>query len=69
MDKSFKEPVRNVDVQTMDPFLLERIAQAIAGLRFGSIEIVIQDGRVVQIERKEKFRLDARKDGPARVTA
>jgi len=53
----------------MDPFLLERIAQAIAGLRFGSVEIVIQDGKVVQIERKEKFRLDARKDGPARVTA
>ena len=69
MDKSFKEPVRNAGVQTIDPILLERIAQAIEGLRFGSVEIVIQDGRVVQIERKEKFRLNTRTDGPARVTA
>jgi len=38
--------------------LLDRISEALSGVRFGSIEIVIQDGRVVQIERKEKFRLD-----------
>jgi hypothetical protein len=69
LDKLFKAPVSKVDVQTIDPFILERIAQAIWGLRFGSVEIVIQDGRVVQIERKEKFRLDARKDAPPRVTA
>ncbi|HEY2487461.1 MAG TPA: YezD family protein [Candidatus Binataceae bacterium] len=69
MDKLSIEPDRKVDVQTIDPFLLERIAQAIGGLRFGSVEIVIQDGRVVQIERKEKFRLDVRKDGQVRVTA
>ena len=69
MDKLFKETVSKLDVPTIDPFLLERIAQAIGGLRFGSVEIVIQDGRVVQIERKEKFRLDPHKDGPARVTA
>ena len=37
---------------------LERIARALKGLRFGSVEIVVQDSRVVQIERKEKFRLD-----------
>jgi len=55
--------------QNINPFLLNRIAQAIGGLRFGSVEIVIQDGRVVQIERKEKFRLDANKDGSARLTA
>jgi hypothetical protein len=69
LDKLIKEPVKKVDLQTIDPFLLESIAQAIRGLRFGSVEIVVQDGRVVQIERKEKFRLDARKDGPARVPA
>jgi len=69
LDKSFIEPARKIDVQTIDPILLERIAQAIGGLRFGSVEIIIQDGRVVQIERKEKFRLDTRKSGPVRVTA
>ena len=38
--------------------ILRRIADAIRGVRFGSVEVVIQDSRVVQIERKEKFRLD-----------
>lgn len=28
------------------------------GLRYGSIEIVIHGGRVVQIERREKLRLE-----------
>jgi len=38
--------------------ILRRIALAISGVRFGSVEVVIQDSRVVQIERKEKFRFD-----------
>jgi hypothetical protein len=38
--------------------ILRRIASAISGVRFGSIEVVIQESRVVQIERKEKFRFD-----------
>jgi hypothetical protein len=38
--------------------ILRRIAHAISGVRFGSVEVVIQDSRVVQIERKEKFRFD-----------
>ena len=33
------------------------IIEALRGIRFGSVEILIQDGRVVQIERKEKVRL------------
>jgi hypothetical protein len=37
---------------------LERIAQALQGIRFGAVEVVIHDGRIVQIERKEKVRLD-----------
>jgi hypothetical protein len=35
----------------------ERIARVIAELRFGTVEITIHDGRVVQIERTEKIRL------------
>jgi hypothetical protein len=34
------------------------IVQGLREIRYGSIEIVIQDGRVVQIERREKVRLD-----------
>jgi hypothetical protein len=38
--------------------IIRRIANAISGVRYGSVEVVIQDSRVVQIERKEKFRFD-----------
>jgi hypothetical protein len=38
--------------------IIRRIAKAISGVRYGSVEVVIQDSRVVQIERKEKFRFD-----------
>jgi hypothetical protein len=34
----------------------QEILRAIQDLRFGSVEIVIHDAKVVQIERKEKFR-------------
>jgi hypothetical protein len=38
--------------------LAERIVQAIRGLRYGSVEIVVHDGRVVQFERRERVRFD-----------
>ena len=37
----------------------ERIACVIGDLRYGTVEITIHDGRVVQIERTEKIRLPA----------
>jgi hypothetical protein len=33
------------------------ISEVLRGLRYGSVEIVVHDAKVVQIERKEKFRL------------
>ena len=35
-----------------------RSSEAVRGLRFGSVEIVVHDGRVVQIETREKVRFD-----------
>lgn len=37
--------------------LLLQIERAISALRYGSVEITVHDGRVVQIERTEKIRL------------
>jgi len=34
------------------------LLEAISGIRYGSVEIVIHDRKIVQIERKEKVRLD-----------
>jgi hypothetical protein len=33
------------------------LRESLRTLRFGSVEIVIHDGRVVQIDRKEKLRV------------
>ena len=38
--------------------VVRKILEVIGTVRYGSVEIVIQDARVVQIERKEKFRFD-----------
>ncbi|HEY2526116.1 MAG TPA: YezD family protein [Candidatus Binataceae bacterium] len=40
--------------------VLEEVERAIRSVAYGSVEVVIQNSRVVQIERKEKFRFDAR---------
>ena len=38
---------------------LERaVLRALRGLRYGSVEVVVHDGRAVQIERREKVRLE-----------
>jgi hypothetical protein len=36
--------------------VLEEIERAIRTVAYGSVEVIIQNSRVVQIERKEKFR-------------
>jgi hypothetical protein len=43
-----------IDIDTLGPTVL----RALRGLRFGSVGIVVHDGRVVQIERRERVRLD-----------
>ncbi len=40
------------------------VLRALRGLRFGSVEIVVHEGRVVQIERRERVRFDAGRRSP-----
>jgi hypothetical protein len=37
---------------------VETLLDAVRQLRFGSVEITVHDGRIVQIERKEKLRFE-----------
>ena len=37
--------------------VIEEISRQLQGLRFGSVEIIVHDGTVTQIERREKVRL------------
>jgi hypothetical protein len=38
--------------------LSEKILSALSDISYGSVEIIIHDSKVVQIERKEKIRFD-----------
>jgi hypothetical protein len=41
---------------------VQQIISALRGLRFGAVNIVVQDGVVIQIDRTEKRRLRRRSD-------
>lgn len=41
-----------------DPRIQQTILQALKDLRFGSVEITVHDSKVVQIERREKVRVE-----------
>lgn len=38
--------------------VVEQVLEAVRQIKFGYVQITIQDGRVVQIDRTEKKRLD-----------
>ena len=40
--------------------IAEHIATILKEIRFGSIEIVVHDGRIVQIDKRERFRVDSK---------
>jgi hypothetical protein len=43
---------------------LEHIREALRGLDFGEVSIVVQDGVVIQIERTQRKRLRKKRGGP-----
>ena len=47
------------DPLPLSPALLQELRQALQSIRYGAIELVIHDGRVVQLELREKVRFDA----------
>ena len=51
-----------------DSVLAQEVLRAIAGIRYGSVEVTIHEGRVVQIECREKIRLggEAYRKNPVR---
>jgi hypothetical protein len=38
--------------------MTQQILRALQDIRYGSVEIIIHDSKVVQIERREKIRID-----------
>ncbi len=56
--KEMTTSLRNLEGQD-EASILREIQVALLGLKFGSVEVTVHNGQVVQIERKEKFRLQA----------
>ncbi|HKT60934.1 MAG TPA: YezD family protein [Gemmatimonadales bacterium] len=46
------------DALPLPQALIRELRQALQSIRYGAIELVIHDGRVVQLERHEKVRFD-----------
>ena len=42
----------------LEPALARELAIALRSIRYGTIEMVIHEGRVVQLERREKVRFE-----------
>jgi len=61
MSNTDQQPIRKSANNTPDleSQFLDAINRARNGLRFGSIEITVHDGKVTQIERKEKIRFQS----------
>ena len=56
MNTPLKQTSRLVDETHRQ--LTQQILRALQEIRYGSVEIVIHDSQVVQIERKEKIRIE-----------
>lgn len=50
--------VKDHSLPSEDPKLAEQILKAVREVRFGAVQITIHEGRVVQIEKTEKFRVE-----------
>lgn len=53
-DAPTEEP-RNLDADELE--VVSKVVSALRRVRFGTVSLVVQDGKVVQIETAEKFRL------------
>ncbi|QGQ98020.1 DUF2292 domain-containing protein [Paenibacillus psychroresistens] len=42
----------------IDELWSKRISQSLNGLEYGAVQIIVHDGRIVQIERTERSRFD-----------
>lgn len=47
----------NADEEAKSQATIKTILQALSGIRYGSLEIIVHDSEIVQIERKEKIRI------------
>jgi len=58
------ETIRSASVEAK-PGWLDLVRDQVTSLRFGTVLITVHDGRVVQVEKNEKLRLDQTTSTPS----
>ncbi len=53
--------VKKISYEESEQRILPIIADLLRNIKYGQIQITIQDGRVVQIDKTEKFRFNVQK--------
>jgi hypothetical protein len=56
-EPSADEQLAQLTLSDEEKVVLARVGEVLRKIRFGTVVLVIQDGKVVQIEMAEKFRL------------
>ncbi|MFO0939180.1 MAG: YezD family protein [Pirellulales bacterium] len=54
---SFDQVARDASIRDPAQQDLSEVKTALSGLQFGSVNIIVQDGYIIQIDRTEKRRL------------
>jgi hypothetical protein len=62
------EPTASPTQDSSEHEWLELVRQQVRNVRYGVVQLVIHDGRVTQIERTEKTRLDSDRPRPTRAS-
>jgi len=58
---SIASSTASLDTEPVPANVLQEILQALNGLRYGQITVIVQDGRVMQIDRTERHRFPQEK--------
>ncbi len=59
---STSQALKNGIGTALDPEITRRILDAIQSLHFGAVEVTVHEGRVVQIDRRERTRISSSRD-------
>ena len=53
--------IKSVDTNIKSPAWETTVRRAVENLRYGSVEVLVHDGRVVQVETRQKVRIAGRR--------
>ncbi|TXK85438.1 YezD family protein [Paenibacillus sp. N3.4] len=53
----------------LDDVWVDRIKQMLNGLEYGSVQIVVHDGKIAQIDKTERKRFDTSNQAPGQLQA